>query len=262
MTPQCSAVFFCFLISTQIFAQELNLNSPRSPSDAETGQVILEKTPDYSSAYLQRRGTHGALFSVIYEKFYPIDYRSQFDDGYIEDIIGEDRVDLIGLEIGYKYNFKLGSFAVLGNYASGAIDGQIGGNERNLAFTKYGVSANYAIDALFDEPWVVPYIQAGAQQFVVAESSIAGDLEATPNVSFNYKLGLLFQLDWFENFMDDTARVERLRSSALENTFLDVYATEYLASSNALDASAQTGTEGDPNLRSSFELGIGLKLEF
>jgi hypothetical protein len=79
---------------------------------------------------------------------------------------------------------------------------------------------------------------------------------------FNYKVGLLFQLDWLENFMDDTARVERLRSSALENTFLDVYATEYLASSNALDASAQTGTEGDPNLHSSFELGIGLKLEF
>lgn len=262
MISKSYVAFICLLISMPLFAQELSLAESETNRAPEAGQVILEKTPDYSSSYLQRRETHGALFSVIYEKFYPLDYRSLFNDGHIEDIVGSDRVDLVGLEIGYKFNFRLGSLSALGNYAAGAIDGNLNGGERNLAFTKYGFSVNYALDAILAEPWVVPYVQGGAHQFVVAESDITGDLESTPNVAANYRIGLLFQLDWFENFMDDSARVERLRSSALENTFLDVYATEYLASSKAIDPASQTGTEGDPNLHSSLELGIGLKLEF
>jgi hypothetical protein len=254
--------FFFVLISIPLFAQELSLAQSENNRAPEKGQVILEKAPDYSYSYLKRRVTHAALFSVIYEKFYPLDYRSQFNDGHIEDIIGEDRVDLVGVEIGYKYNFSLGSLAALGTYAAGAIDGSLNGSERNLAFTKYGISLNYALDALLEEPWLVPYVQAGAHQFVVAESDITGDLEATSSIAANYRIGLLFQLDWFENYMDDSARAERLSSSALENTFLDIYATEYLASSNAIDPASQLGTEGDPNLHSSLEFGVGLKLEF
>ena len=56
-------------------------------------------------------------------------------------------------------------------------------------------------------------------------------------------------------------KLKRLRSSGLENTYIDVYFADYFPSSEAQDAET-LGSEGNVNTASSSEIGIGLKLEF
>ena len=218
--------------------------------------VAVETSENYSLAYKERRSKHGVLFSIGMEKFYPIDYESLSHDVYIENIIGEDRIDLIGFEIGYKHNVSIGSLAVLFNYAQGTATGT-----RDLDFVKQGLSGNVALDALFSEPWVAPYFQAGVHQFAVTESTSTTSESASTAFSFNYRYGLLFQLNWIEKAIDKTSQTDALRSSGLENTFVDIYFSQYLPSGGAQDPTV-LGSEGEPNLASGGEIGMGLKLEF
>lgn len=263
MATRFHAALICLLLSFSAHSQDLALENTNA-----NGEVIVEKNEDYTLPYKVRRGTHGALFAVGMETFNPADYRSQFNDGHYDNFSAGKKVSLVNVELGYKYNLSaLGSIGIVGVFGTGGVDGSdASAFDRNFAFTKYGVSANFALDAILDEPWIVPYVQAGVHQFTAAETGVlAGNEEtrsATAGFAGNYKFGLLFQLDWIETAIDKNARAERLRSSGLENTYIDVFMTEYLASSNAIDPAEAFGTEGDPNLSASATLGVALKLEF
>lgn len=226
-----------------------------------SGLVALEKQEDFTLDYKSRRNKHGALFSVSTEAFYPIDYRSLYNDAYIEDIIGEDKINLIGIEIGYKYNLGVISAAILGQYSQGSASGAVAGDPTTLKVVKQGFSANLALDGILNEPWVVPYGQVGMHQFSIEESRTADSASSGTALSINYRYGLLFQIDWIENRIDKSAKADQLRSSGLENTFIDIYFANYMASSAAIDP-ADALSDGDPNLLSSGEMGIGLKMEF
>lgn len=248
-----------FALSINAVAQELIFEDSSQPS--KVGTVAVEKQEDFSSSYKKRRSLNGALFSIASEKFYPVDYRSLFNDAYIKNIIGENDINLIGIELGYKRNMGFLSASALGSFSEGSIDGAVTGAPRTLKISKQGISANVAVDGIFEEPYIVPYVQAGAHQFNISEAGATGSQSGTTSISFNYKYGILFQLDWIENRMDKTAKEDRLRSSGLENTYIDIYFAEYLASGNAIDPATLT-TDGDPNMFSSGGLGIGLKMEF
>lgn len=254
-------ISFMFLFAAPGHAQIMDMGNQPAAEGQGTGEVTIERQPDISQSYKNRRGKHGVLFGVAMEQFYPVDYRSVLQDAYIEDMIGGDKIDLIGVELGYKYNFSLGSVGFLVNYAQGSIDGAVNNVPRTLNISRTGLSVNYAADVFFDEPWVVPYIQAGVHQFNVDESDDTQSASATASMAFNYRFGLLFQLDWIENSFDKSAKQERLTGSGLENTFLEIYYAEHLASSNAIDPS-DPSNDGEPNMYSSGELGLGLKLEF
>lgn len=251
------------LFTTSSYAQDFS--AARTPANEDLGSVVVEQQDDYSLSYKKRRSRHGALFSLGFEKFYPLDYRSLYNDSYtyIEDIIGEEPLDLVGAELGYKLNLALISMAFLGSYSSGGILGAVGASERSLKINRTGLSVNFALDALFEEPWVVPYAQVGAHQLSIRETNGATNdsKSATAAVAVNYRYGLLLQLDWLENAFDKSAQADRLRSSGLENTYVDFYIAEHLASAKAIDPGKITNI-GDPNLRSSGELGLGLKMEF
>ena len=239
-----------FLLSAKAEA----LNNP-------TGEVTIEKQEDFSKSYKNRRGTHGALLSLSHENFFPTNYRSLFNDAYIEDILNEDKISLIGLELGYKYNVGITSVSALVIYGQGSKEGAFGGQPRTLKINKQGLSFNFALDGILKEPWIAPYVQAGVHQFSVTESNGANSETSATGMSINYKYGLLFQLDWIENFFDNSATADRLRSSGLENTYIDVYFAEHLASSKAINPAVLTLT-GEPNMYSTGEIGIGLKMEF
>jgi hypothetical protein len=211
------------------------------------GLVVVERPQDYSQSYKQRRTTHGMLLSVGAEQFFPSSYYSLFKDAGIGDIIGEKRILLFSGEIGYKFNF----------FASGGTNGKAANQPRNLSFVRQGLSANFALDNITEEPILVPYVQGGAHQYLVTESGITGDLSDSAPVAFNYRIGGMLQLDWVESFMDPTAKLQRLKSSKVENVFLDVYYSEYLAASSALDPANPTAIAP-----SSGEFGVGLKVEF
>ncbi len=232
-------------------------------SDSETGEVLLERPPDFTASYKQRRSRHGIIFSIDYEKFYPVDYYSQYRDLYIEKIIGTDKIDLIGAELGYKLNFKLGSLSLLANYSQGHIKGNTtAAAKRTLYLNRTGVAANFALDNFFEEPWIVPYGQIGIHQFQIEEDDLAlpNSKAATTKISYNYRFGLLFQLNWIEKAIDPNTQFDALRSSGLENTFLDLYMIDHAASSETYGANTTSG--GDPDLASGLELGVGLKMEF
>ncbi len=256
-----SAALFFFLFQAK--ADELDLSAAETQN--QTGEVTVEKTEDYGASYKERRGQHGFLFSILSEKIAPVDYSSTTDTVPVVAAFGDDTVDLIGVELGYKYNFSLGSLGFLFNYATGSGDHQETAESRKLTLTKQGLSVSFALDNILQEPWVVPFVEGGAHQFVVTEEheTVTEILtnDETTGIALNYKLGLSFQLDWIEKLMDKTAQADRLRSSGLENTFIDVYYANYLASSNAMDSEAPD-PEAEANLSSAGQIGIGLKLEF
>lgn len=222
----------------------------------ETGSVIVENPQDVTASYKNRRSKHGFVLAFHSESFYPLDYQSMFGDVYIEDIVGSEAVKLMGLELGYKYNISIGSITGLYSYSQGSA-----GETRTINLSRQALAANIALDGILEEPWVVPYLQVGVHQFTASEDNGTTSESAITGMSFNYRYGLQFQVDWIEALMDPSAKADRLKSSGLENTFIDVYYVDHLPSGAAQDATV-LGSEGEPNLLSSGEMGIGLRLEF
>lgn len=241
-----------------------------------SGDVIVEMQSDLTKSYKERRGRHGILFSINYEKYYPGNYFSQYRDKNIEEFLGDsESMNLLGLEFGYKYNFSLGSISILGNYAQGnkskndyADDIITNKHERNLTISRYGLSINYAADNLMREPWIVPYGQVGLHQFQVTEDDIrvlpdaAVDAkQITTQIALNYKFGILFQLNWIEKSIDGNTQYDGLKSSGLQNAFIDLYAMTHLPSSETYDADNPQAA-GDPDMSTGTEIGVGFKIEF
>lgn len=233
--------------------------------DHSGGEVIVEKSYDVTLPYKQRRTSNGVLFSIASEKFYPLDYVSQFRDVYIENIINKNRINLLNIEIGYKRNASVGSLSFLFGYANGKITGSVLNLDRSLDITRQALSLNFALDNIMPEPWIVPYVQGGADIFNVSETSflLTGKVTKSDSsgLSYNYRAGLLFQLDWIEKSIDPSTQSEGLRSSGLENTFIDLYFSDHTSPDNHYNINSAPG-EGKPNLTSGLEMGIGLKLEF
>lgn len=248
------------LESENDFIDEANKSSNSSDT------ITLESYNDISDTYKGRRTRHGILFSIYSEDYYPLDYYSMFRDGYIEKTIGEDKIKLLGAELGYKYNFKLGSMAFLVGYSQGTMNSGDSATNRTLSLKRTSIGINYALDNYFQEPWVVPYAEVGVYQFQAEESqntssTVYEKLDVTTEMAFRYKFGLLVQLNWIENSIDPNTHSEGLRSSGLQNTFLDIYMLEHYPSTALYDPNDEN-SEGDPNLSSGLEYGLGLKMEF
>lgn len=246
-------------VYADIFTQTFGDETPPA------GEIIVERPMVLTGSYKQRRAANGGLASVDYEKFYPVDYASQFpNNGYVEDIIGDNPISIVGIELGYKHNFQLGSMALMVGYSRGSSSAKDQGTptESMLTVSRTSISANYAIDNFMEEPFVVPYIQGGIYNMTIAER--LGDLNESRESGFalNYRLGLLFQLDWIEKSIDPSTQIDGRRSSGLQNTFLDLYYIDHLASQNAADPSELPSADSAINTRSGGQVGIGLKIEF
>jgi hypothetical protein len=227
------------------------------------GEVAVERSEDYTLPYRERRGKTGVLFSLNSEKVAISEFFSLLDDTHIDTAYGGNELSLLGLELGYEYNFSLGSVYLIGAYGSGKKSNTESGNSRTLELTKKSLSVGYAANVLFSEPWIVPYGQVGVHQFSVSEQKNALSDSSSTDMALNYRFGLLFQLNWIEKSIDSSTHSEGLRSSGLENTFLDLYFTWYQPSANLFDPADPTGTaSADPDLRSEGALGLALKMEF
>ena len=232
------------------------------------GDVFIENQADFSAPYKQRRSKHGVLFSVGTEKYYPKNFVSVLDNTGIEKILKNQPINLFTIDIGYKYNFGLGSLAFSYAYASGSGTGGFNNESRDISFQRQSLLAGYYADNIFNEPWVVPYGSAGISQFTLDEEeynptgTLADDSVVTDPI-LNLKAGLLFQLNWIESGIDSNTHVDGLRSSGLENTFLDIHISwfEHLTETFDINNPVETA-ENDPDLSAEAQLGVGLKLEF
>lgn len=260
MSHQLRVVFLSAVI---LFATSARAQDYSDPLKGD--EITVESVQDLTTSYKERRKDFGALFSINYERYFPEEHVSVIQNKTYEELSEGEPVPVIGAEIGVKYNFALGSFAALfgygvGNFANESqnLDGV------NVKITK--LDLNFAFDNLTSEPWVVPYAQGGIHQLEWEENSFTGSdnvietLVAKPNA--HYKFGVLFQLNWIENWIDPSTTAEGLRSSGLENTYLDIFYAGYSAYAEPDPIVGALGAdEGEANLSSS-GLGMGLKLEF
>lgn len=207
--------------------------------------------------YQERRRPHAASFAVNMEKFYPKNLESFIDDDvFYSDVFGKKDIDLYRVEGGYKFNFSLGSIGVLGSFAFGTVQETISTETHTIEATHYRGSLMYAMDNVFVEPWIVPYGQLHLGRFQISESvnvkSSSEDSSYTTTksntFSIGYAVGGLVQLNW----VDKRSALQAFLDWGLENTFLDIFFTQYFKSVDAADIDTAAG----------MNWGAGLRLEF
>lgn len=238
-------VVACSLYSPA-FAQE----NKAAETMTEPQLVEVELRQDTLAPYSERRTRHGAYIGIDYEQLVLKNYLSTLEDRDYESLFGSDSIPLLRLNIDYKYNTDIAAIAVGLDFGKGSIsdDGGVAGQDRTLDVTKYGIGAKLVLDMLFSEPYVAPYVGINIWQMSLAEKNPTDSFSATTQVGYNYTIGLMFQLDWLDFDSGNTATF----SWGLENTFLDIYGTQY----------TQTSSAEDPNTETDFLLGAGIRLEF
>lgn len=225
--------------------------------------VEVENSENYNLPYKARRSEHGLLLSVGMEKLDLQNYYSLISNTPISTMSGYEPLTMAQVELGYKHNFKLGSVYLLGSYSLGSVTTKLTAGSLKINVTKQAVAVGYSADMLFVEPYIVPYAQVGAHQFSVSEASNTSNDEATTEISLNYRIELQFQLNWIEKKIDKSTQVEALRSSGLENTYIDVYMEWFNPSNDLYDPQNAIATKtSDPDMTSESQLGVALKLEF
>ena len=158
-------IYFLFII---FLIQNISAQDYSDP--VGDGEIVIEKSTDFVGNYRDRRSRYGMLFSVNYEKFSPNNYLSLIQDEYFDVISGGDAIPVVGGELGVKFNFSVGSLTGMMGYGFGTYKNSEKKIEKmSIKISK--ISANFALDSLMSEPWVVPYGQVGASQFDWTEES-------------------------------------------------------------------------------------------
>jgi hypothetical protein len=240
-------VFCLFLIANDSFAAD-DLDTENLPKD---GKVEVVYPVEKLLPYRERRGSWSGVFGVSVDQVFPDQYRSKINDDSYETLFGTTPINIIQAQVGAQYNFALGSISATLIAGVGEVDDSHGhsGVSDNLKVTKKGATLSYMMDALFSEPYVVPYIQGQLISFDWEEnrldqSSKSGTTDFGGSVTF----GLLIQL----NALDPVSSLQAQDTIGLNNTFLDLFVSQYNLSE----------TETNPNFETGVNYGAGLRLEF
>ena len=239
--------FSLLLMARQGFAQELGFSD---------GKVDVVYPAEKSAPYKLRRGAWSNVLGFNFESITPDKYISPLEtltpDGTnsYKSLFGTSPIQMFNLELGRKYNFALGSLglsAVAGG--GGVIDGRSADNRR-LALVKKGVSANLTLDTLFNEPYVAPYASVHVFSFDWSETAEISQERKSGSTAVTTGLvaGALIQLNW----IDGDGALAAQDSFGLENTYLDLFVSQY----NTSDS------KKDPNFKTGTNYGAGLKMEF
>ena len=226
------------------FAQddEVEVNDPNALVEVHLNRDIL-------APYKERRQKHGIYFGIQYEPLILKNYVSTLQSGVkYGGLFGDDAISLIHANMNYKYNFDLGSLAIGADVGTGEVQGSRSGTATTLSVTKYGLNLQYTMDNIWPEPYVAPYVGINIWQMDISEKNPTTSFSAATQIGYNYMIGVLIQLDWLDR---DTAK-ESTFSTGLENTFIDLYITQY----------AKTESASDPNTETDLGYGAGLRLEF
>lgn len=232
-------------VAMSAYAQE----ETATPSKEENIPLVEVHYPqDNLASYKERRSDHGAYFSLGYEDLVLKNFISIIDGRRYSENFGSSGIALIRAGLEYKYNIGLGSIAAGAEFGSGEVSGKDTVGDRKLSITKYGVSAKYAADMIMDEPYAVPYVGINIWQMELTDKTTTTSIKESLNMGYNYTLGVMLQLDWIDY---ETAKKATF-DYGLENTFIDIYATQY----------ASSGSAADPDASTDFIYGANLRFEF
>lgn len=231
-------------------AQDEDFESSRVAEAAGDGTVEIIYPASSMDPYRERRSDWGVQFGANYENFMPLNFVSSNDSNSYSALFGRNPMAIIQANLGLKYNFALGAmtFDLIGG--SGSISDARSGVPRTLSITKRAAAIGYTMDAIMQEPYVAPYVQVQVFDFMYQDKgSTNGNSSGVTAWTTGFTVGALIQL----NSLDPTdVAVVANSDYGLNNTYLDVFATQY-NTSNAKD---------DPQFITGLNWGAGIRLEF
>lgn len=236
-------------VITIVLTQFLFIDVARTQTP-DNGMVEVNYPLDVEASYKERRQTHGANVGLNTTFFRPYNWESLLDDVYFDDTYGQTPVQILSLEVGYKFNFVLGSLSLLLGGGMGEGDAAWFGVGRTMRVTKGLSKAMFILDNLLPEPKVAPYVSGSAWIMRISELQDGDDdvYNWDTGVGLEYSVGTLIQLNWLE---PDLSR-ESLASLGLQNTYLDVFASQHF----------RTAKTSDPSTSTDLNFGAGIRLEF
>ncbi|MBK9324646.1 MAG: hypothetical protein IPM97_17160 [Bdellovibrionaceae bacterium] len=216
----------------------------------QTNDIVEQHVPiEVDRPYREHRRNHGILFGLNYENTQMYNYVSIADfTTPFADMFGDIEIPIYNLYLSYKYNFLLGALTANLGGGYGTYTSSDSGILRTLSFAKYSASASYIADTIFKEPFVAPYVTFGANQFDITEGAGEEAYSAGVQLAYFYTAGLLIQLNW----LDEAVSKKSLVDYGLENTYLDVFVSQFQPSIDP----------DDPNTETEYTFGAGMRLEF
>lgn len=214
---------------------------------AETGPPLVEVqiAEDVLAPYLERRDSNGIMVGIDYESLVFKNFYSSEDGASYDTIFGSDSIPLVRIALDYKQNLSFGSLSIGAHYGVGSVSSAL---DRALEITKYGGDIKFIADTLMKEPYVAPYIGVEAWKIQTVETATNTIITKTTGIGMSYSAGVLLQLNWIDL---RTANLTAL-NYGLENTFINLYATQYSKTQGAEDFDTTT----------DLLWGAGIKLEF
>lgn len=212
--------------------------------------VELRHLPPENISFRERRPSHTWLFSFDTSDLLMDNFETVEDDQYLSyiDLYGDAAVSSPNFYIGYKYNTALGGIHFDVGYGSLSVSDKRSGQLRSIDISRPELRAGIILDNLFSEPYIAPYVNASVWKMSIKESNATTSVEYETDFGYTYSAGVLIQLNWLESFAAYKARI----NYGLENTYLDVFVTQQMATAN----------ENDPDVSTEPSVGFGLRMEF
>lgn len=235
-----------------MFAQETF--AADSEEQIQDGKVEVIYPIENTAPYRDRKENRSIIFGFSNEKPVFKNFRSRIDDLTYDEIYKSNSVDFFQGELGLKYNFGVGGLGASLMYGYGEVDRSNNGFNSTLTVAKKGAKLTYTMDTLFKEPYVAPYATVQLLNWDWTEKLVDTTTDARETKSGStqwttgFQGGFLIQLNW----MDPDSALTAQNSSGMNNAFLDIFVSQYAAT---------TGSE-DPNFLTDMTYGGGLKLEF
>jgi len=209
------------------FAKEAKVlkETPFSFSKDENGKLVVNR-----KRYTDYRPAWGKRISIISAEHSPSPR-----------LLDQSRMP-IQVEVSIIKNLKLISVGAEAGYMSVEWKNTNGGV---IGMNNFYFGAVAHLDGLFSTPYVVPFFSAGG---VSIDADIGGASIATEDVTFYYRAGLLFSLNWINRLMS----LRAYDDFGLINSYIYVGMRKWME------------TNSDPNLTLELNNSIefGLQLEF
>lgn len=212
------------------------------------GLIEINYNPEPMVTYRERRGKWSGIYAIEVTSILPQKFRSLIDTQSYSDIFSEKKIPIPELILGVKYNLGIGGLTADLSYGQGLIKVDKEEVTRSLNLTKQAVALGYVMDSIFFEPYFAPYVRVQMYKYDYEETFADKKIKKTTTPASAATIGLLFQLNWLEKQL----AYESLLNHELNNTFLDIFATQYNSSTDS----------NEPRLETGLDVGAGIKLEF
>jgi hypothetical protein len=238
------------LVLGMLLTAQKSLGAVDSEGAPEDGKVDIVYPAEKTVPYRERRSVVSTVFAISMDQVLPDKFSSKISSNTYNDIFKTAPIPIVQAEIGVKINSVLGGVGATAIYGTGLVDESLGaGQDYSLQLTKKGVGLHFILDNLFVEPYVAPFVEGQYIMFDWLEKQPA-DLRKSGSTAYNasVRVGVAIQMNW----LDRNAALTAQDSSGLENAYLDLFVSQYSASSAA----------EDPNFQTGMNYGGGIRLEF